>query len=509
VNLSWTASTDNVGVTGYRIYRNDSTTPLTTVTSGTSYTDSSVVASTPYTYQVSAIDAAGNESAKASVSVTTPSGGSTGATTLTFTPTNDATVNKAAPTTNYGTANRVTVDGSPVNAFFLQFDVAGTSSCTVTDAKLRLTVGSTTYDNSAYGGDLYGVASNSWSESTLNWNNQPASGTTKVGSIASAVKLNTSYTIDVTPLIVGDGPVSMKLASANGDAAKYWSKEGSTAAQKPQLQVTCGSSGGSGGGGGDTTSPSTPTGLTATAASSTSVKLAWTASTDDVGVTGYRVYRNNGTTPLATVSSGTAYTDSSVAAGTSYIYQVSAVDAAGNESGKASASVTTPSGGSTGATQTFTPTNDATVNKGSPTTNYGTANRIIAGGSPLNSFFIQFDVTGTSGCTVTSAKLRLTVGSTTADNAPYGGDVYGVPTNTWSESTVNWNNQPAASSTKVASIPTTVKLNTSYTWDVTPLVTGDGYVSMKVVSANSDAAKYWSKDGSTSAQAPQLQVTCG
>jgi hypothetical protein len=157
---------------------------------------------------------------------------------------------------------------------------------------------------------------------------------------------------------------------------------------------------------------------------------------------------------------------------------------------------------------TFTPTNDATVNKGSPTTNYGTANRIIAGGSPLNSFFVQFDVTGTSACTVTSAKLRLTVGSTTADNAPYGGDVYGVPTNTWSESTVNWNNQPAASSTMVSSIPTAVKLNTSYTFDVTPLVTGDGPVSMKVVSANSDAAKYWSKDGSTSAQAPQLQVTC-
>ena len=41
----------------------------------------------------------------------------------------------------------------------------------------------------------------------------------------------------------------------------------------------------------DTTPPSTPTGLTATAASATQVNLSWTASTDNVGVTGYQVER--------------------------------------------------------------------------------------------------------------------------------------------------------------------------------------------------------------------------
>lgn len=71
VNLSWTAATDDTGVTGYEIQRNG--TAITTVT-GTSYSDTSVAASTNYTYAVVAIDAAGNRSAPStSVSVTTPS----------------------------------------------------------------------------------------------------------------------------------------------------------------------------------------------------------------------------------------------------------------------------------------------------------------------------------------------------------------------------------------------------------------------------------------------------
>ena len=235
VNLSWTASTDDVGVIGYNVYRDNGTAPIGTTTTP-SYTDTTASPGTSYTYEVSAVDAAGNESGQASTTVSTPSA----VTTLTFAPTDDATVSKAYPTTNYGSDSRITVDGSPFNDLLLKFDVSGTSGCTVTDAKLRLTVGSTTYDNSAYGGDLYGVGDTSWSESAVTWNTMPALGTTKVGSIGSSVKLDTSYTIDVTPLVTGDGPVSMGMSSASSDAAKYWSKDGSTAAQAPQLQVTCG-----------------------------------------------------------------------------------------------------------------------------------------------------------------------------------------------------------------------------------------------------------------------------
>src|SRR5579884_3012535 len=79
----------------------------------------------------------------------------------------------------------------------------------------------------------------------------------------------------------------------------------------------------------DANAPSVPTGLTATAVSSNQIDLIWTASTDNVGVAGYRVYRN-GRQIAATASSG--YSDKGVAASTVYRYRISAYDAAGNVS---------------------------------------------------------------------------------------------------------------------------------------------------------------------------------
>lgn len=261
------------------------------------------------------------------------------------------------------------------------------------------------------------------------------------------------------------------------------------------------------GGGADTSVPSTPSALTATAANPTTVNLSWGASIDNVGVTGYRVYRNNGTTPLATLgASTTTYADTTAVAGTAYTYQVVAFDAAGNSSAKANVSITTPT---SGTTLTFAPTDDSYVDSSNPTVNYGTSTRLGVDGSPVARSLLKFNVTGAAAsCTVTSAKLRLTVGATTNDNSPYGGDVYGVADTTWTEGAVTWNNQPAASTTKTASIASSVALNTSYTVNVTPLVTGYGVVSMEITSPNSDGARYWSKEGSTAAQAPQLQVTC-
>jgi fibronectin type 3 domain-containing protein len=72
VGLSWSASTDNVGVTGYHVIRDGAA--ITTV-SGTSYTDASVSPSTSYTYQVVAYDAAGNNAASGTLSVITPASG--------------------------------------------------------------------------------------------------------------------------------------------------------------------------------------------------------------------------------------------------------------------------------------------------------------------------------------------------------------------------------------------------------------------------------------------------
>jgi VWFA-related protein len=65
LNLSWTASYDARGVKAYRIYKNGSTTPFTSV-STTSVSDSSLTPSTRYCYQILAYDEANNPSAKTS-----------------------------------------------------------------------------------------------------------------------------------------------------------------------------------------------------------------------------------------------------------------------------------------------------------------------------------------------------------------------------------------------------------------------------------------------------------
>ncbi len=98
----------------------------------------------------------------------------------------------------------------------------------------------------------------------------------------------------------------------------------------------------------DTVAPSAPTGLAGSAPSSTSVSLSWNASTDNVAVTGYRVYRNGtqvGTLTVSAPHSGTVnYTDTnSLQGSTTYTYTVRAYDAASNLSGQSNqATVTTP-----------------------------------------------------------------------------------------------------------------------------------------------------------------------
>jgi len=80
--------------------------------------------------------------------------------------------------------------------------------------------------------------------------------------------------------------------------------------------------------GGDTTAPTAPTALGSSAITSSGFTLSWTASTDDVGVTGYQV-RVNGGTPIP-VASGTSQAITGLAPSTSYDAQARARDAAGN-----------------------------------------------------------------------------------------------------------------------------------------------------------------------------------
>jgi len=84
----------------------------------------------------------------------------------------------------------------------------------------------------------------------------------------------------------------------------------------------------------DTTPPSTPTGLKVTGTAPGSISLGWTASTDNVAVTGYRVYEGSA---VAATSTGPAVTVSGLLAGGSHTFTVTALDAAGNESGHSTA----------------------------------------------------------------------------------------------------------------------------------------------------------------------------
>ena len=88
----------------------------------------------------------------------------------------------------------------------------------------------------------------------------------------------------------------------------------------------------------DTTPPSAPSNLAATAASQTQINLTWSAATDNVGVTGYQVFRNGSPTPVTTTTA-TSFNDSGLVASTTYSYTVKAFDAAGNVSGVSNTAV--------------------------------------------------------------------------------------------------------------------------------------------------------------------------
>jgi uncharacterized delta-60 repeat protein len=124
-------------------------------------------------------------------------------------------------------------------------------------------------------------------------------------------------------------------------------------------------------GGGDITPPTAPAALVATGNLATrTIELSWTASTDDVGVTGYRVFRDNGTTPITTVV-GTTFNDPNQLG--THVYTVAAIDAAGNQSAmsnSATATITIPEG-STLANLTVNPT---TVTAPAPATGTVTLN---------------------------------------------------------------------------------------------------------------------------------------
>lgn len=259
INLSWTAGTDNVGVTSYKVFRDSSPSPIASVV-GTTFSDTGLAPSTTHSYKVIASDTAGNLSAASNIaSATTPAD-----TAAPSAPTNLAAVAPNSTTVNLSWA--ASTDNVAVVSYKVFRDGVTTPIATVSGTSFTdvgLAVGSThTYVVTAIDGA----------------NNQSA---------ASSPVTITTQGVDVTP-------------------------------------------------------PSVPTGLTATGASASVIDLSWTASTDNIGVVGYKVFRDGGLTEIATVTTGTSFSDSGLAVGSTHSYTVTAFDAANNQSASsASASATT------------------------------------------------------------------------------------------------------------------------------------------------------------------------
>ena len=240
VALTWSASSDNVGVTGYDIYRDPAGTPLASVSGGvTSYVDNTVAAGQTYTYTVKAKDAAGNYSAASNAATVTTPPDTTGGATATTYATDDVTIDQTNPTAQpNATSSRLSADGSPVNDALMRFQPVLPADCiTVTKVLLTMTVGNGTNNESVKGGDFYLTDATPWSQSAVSWDSAPQ----RLGSpvfTQGAVALGQTITVDLTGRVDLDAPFSLRIGNTSGDAAQYYSKEAS-ATLGPRLSVTC------------------------------------------------------------------------------------------------------------------------------------------------------------------------------------------------------------------------------------------------------------------------------
>jgi PKD repeat protein len=261
--------------------------------------------------------------------------------TLTLSAQADAQVREASSGSNYGTNVNLRVDGGSGVRIesYLRFTVpSGVGS--ISTAKLRLFATSGT----ANGPAAYSTGS-SWTETGLTWANRPAR-TSGANDDKARIATNAWVEYNVKPLVTGSGTYTFVLAGTSTDGVDFYSRESSNA-NRPQLVLDTGGGGG-GGPPGDADPPTVPGNLTATAASSTQINLAWTASTDDIGVTGYDVYRRplggTFTQIAATTGTGTTYADSGLTPLTTYEYRARARDAAGNASGLSNTATATTAG---------------------------------------------------------------------------------------------------------------------------------------------------------------------
>jgi chitodextrinase len=376
--LSWNASTDNIGVTGYDIFKDG-------VQIGSSstlaYTVSGLAPASVYTMTVKAKDAAGNVSiaspvlyvatAPDSTAPAAPTGLVASALgTTTFTLSWNAASDDVA-VTGYDVYRNGTLVGSSAT---LSYAVTGLSPGTAYNMTVKAkdaannvsaasaTLAVTTVHDTQAPTVPSGLIASSLATTgfTLSWNAASDNiAVTGYNIFQDGVQIGTSATLSyavsgLTPATVYSMTVKARDAAGNVSAA-------STALPVTTLTPP------------DTTAPSAPTNLTSSLITTTTFTLTWTAATDNVGVAEYVVYQDNAQvgSPVATTSLGV----SGLTAGAAYSMTVKARDAAGNVSAASQAlTVTTQSAapstaawetaffGATGVNFSANPDGDALTN---------------------------------------------------------------------------------------------------------------------------------------------------
>ena len=388
----------------------------------------------------------------------------------------DAQVKSTLPDTNYGTLTSLRARAANPDAYrsFLKFAVSGASG-SILSAKLWLFV----TDPSPTGGDVYYVG-NTWTETGITWTNAPALTGAPIAQVGNAAN-GAWVSVDVTPVVSGNGTYAFGISSLSTNSVIYSSREG---ANPPVLVVDVG---------GQPVLPSIsgftpPSGPVGTQVTITGANF--TGTTD--------VQFNNAHAMSFTVDSATQIRTVVPSGATSG--PIAVKNAAGTALSAASFTV------ATGAPleSHFAPSDDAHVQTGSLTSNYGGISTLRAKHSSTDyKFYLKFAVSGLAG-PVQSAKLRLFV----TDPSSSGGSLYGVSndllgtTTPWGEYALNWNNAPALSGSPTSSLAA-VATGTWVEFDVTPLVTGNGTLSFGVSSAVSDSVYYSSKEGTNP---PELVV---
>jgi chitodextrinase len=296
--LSWSASTDNVAVTGYEVYQG---TTLKGNSAGTSYTVTGLSASKSYTFYVKAKDAVGNRStASNTANITT-----TGTAALTYcTSQGNSTADEKIGKVAFGSINNTSTGTSG----YENYTAISTSASRGTAYTITITPSWTS--------TVYSEGYSVWIDYNQNGLFTDSGEEVWTNSATTSSPVSGSFTIPATANL---GTTTMRVSMKyNGIPT---SCESFPYGQVEDYTVTIT------GGSADTTAPSAPTALAGSGTTQTTTNLSWSASSDNVAVSGYDIYQ--GTSVLGTVSS-TSYNVTGLSASTGYSFTVKAKDAAGN-----------------------------------------------------------------------------------------------------------------------------------------------------------------------------------